>query len=158
MDAVRRDWQKDTCPALTLLNEVLVFGRRLDVLTGRNSAASQIQKGDIDWENIFGKHGIRWFHTGGIFAGLSRTTPDVVLESMSAAKKYGSIISYDLNYRASLWNEIGGKEKAIEVNRAIAPLVDVMIGNEEDFSAALGFEVEGLDEGCSKLDPANFIR
>jgi 2-dehydro-3-deoxygluconokinase len=121
-----------------------------------NSAASQIKKGDFDWEKIFGKDGIRWFHTGGIFAGLSQTTPDVVLESMTAAKKYGTTISYDLNYRASLWNDIGGKEKAMEVNKTIAPQVDVMIGNEEDFSAALGFEVDGLDEGCSKLDPANF--
>ena len=121
-----------------------------------NSAASQIKKGDFDWEKIFGQDGIRWFHTGGIFAGLSQTTPDVVLESMTVAKKYGTVISYDLNYRASLWNDIGGKEKAMEVNRTIAPLVDVMIGNEEDFSAALGFGVEGLDEGCSKLDPTNF--
>ena len=121
-----------------------------------NSAASQIKKGDIEWEKIFGKDGIRWFHTGGIFAGLSETTADVVIEAMTAARKYGTIISYDINYRASLWNDIGGKEKAMEVNRTIAPLVDVMIGNEEDFSAALGFDVEGLDEGCSKIDPANF--
>lgn len=121
-----------------------------------NSAASQIKKGDIDWETIFGADGVRWFHTGGIFAGLSETTPEVVIEAMTIAKKHGTIISYDLNYRASLWNDIGGKEKAMEVNRAIAPLVDVMIGNEEDFSAALGFEVPGLDEGCSKLDPTNF--
>lgn len=121
-----------------------------------NSAASQIKKGDFDWEKIFEKDGIRWFHTGGIFAALSVTTPNVVIESMTAAKKYGTIISYDLNYRDSLWRDIGGKEKAMEVNRSIAPLVDLMIGNEEDFSAALGFEVEGLDEGCSKLDPTNF--
>ncbi len=121
-----------------------------------NSAASQIKKGDFDWEKIFGEDGIRWFHTGGIFAALSQTTPEVVIESMTAAKKYGTIISYDLNYRHSLWKDIGGKEKAIEVNCKIAPLVDVMLGNEEDFSAALGFKVEGLDEGCSKLDPANF--
>ncbi len=121
-----------------------------------NSAASQIKAGDIDWETIFGTDGVRWFHTGGIFAGLSATTPDTVIEAMTVAKKYGTIISYDLNYRASLWNDIGGKEKAMEVNRTIAPLVDVMIGNEEDFSASLGFEVEGLDESCSKLDPTNF--
>jgi 2-dehydro-3-deoxygluconokinase len=121
-----------------------------------NSAASQIKAGDIDWEKIFGVDGVRWFHTGGIFAGLSETTPEVVIEAMTIAKKHGTIISYDLNYRDSLWNDIGGKEKAMQVNRAIAPLVDVMIGNEEDFSASLGFDVEGLDEGCSKLDPANF--
>jgi len=121
-----------------------------------NSAASQIKKGDIDWETIFGVDGAAWFHTGGIFAGLSETTPETVIEAMTIAKKHGTIISYDLNYRASLWNDIGGKDKAMEVNRAIAPLVDVMIGNEEDFSASLGFQVEGLDEDCSKLDPANF--
>ncbi|MBN2317845.1 MAG: sugar kinase [Acidobacteria bacterium] len=121
-----------------------------------NSAASQLEKGDFDWEAIFGHDGARWFHTGGIFAGLSQTTPEVVIEAMTAAKKYGTIISYDLNYRASLWNDTGGREKAMQVNRSIAPLVDVMIGNEEDFSAALGFEVPGLDAGCSKLDPANF--
>jgi len=121
-----------------------------------NSAAAQLKKGDIDWDEIFGKDGVRWFHTGGIFAGLSQTTPEVVIEAMTAAKKYGTIISYDLNYRASLWNDIGGQDKAMKVNRTIAPLVDVMIGNEEDFSSALGFEVPGLDADCSKLDPTNF--
>lgn len=121
-----------------------------------NSAAAQIKKGDFDWETIFGKDGVRWLHTGGIFAGLSDTTPDAVIEAMTVAKKYGTVVSYDLNYRASLWNDIGGKERAMQVNCTIAPLVDVMIGNEEDFSAALGFSVEGLDEGCSKLDPTNF--
>lgn len=121
-----------------------------------NSAASQLKEGDVDWDAIFGKDGVRWFHTGGIFAGLSESTPDVVIEAMTAAKKYGTIISYDLNYRASLWGDIGGREKAMQVNRTIAPLVDVMIGNEEDFSAALGYKVEGMDADCSKLDPTNF--
>ena len=121
-----------------------------------NTAASQLTKGSIDWEQIFGADGVRWFHTGGIFAGLSATTPDVVTEAMQAAHKHGTIVSYDLNYRASLWKDNGGKAKAVEVNRAIAPLVDVMIGNEEDFTAALGCEVDGLDDDCSKLDPANF--
>ncbi|ARN55705.1 sugar kinase [Sedimentisphaera salicampi] len=120
------------------------------------SAASQIKKGDIDWNSIFGNDGVRWFHSGGIYAGLSETTPEVLIEAMQAAKKYGTVVSYDLNYRASLWKDIGGKKKAMQVNREIAPLVDVMIGNEEDFSASLGFEVHGLDEKCSKLDPANF--
>ncbi len=121
-----------------------------------NSAASQLKKGDIDWDKIFGRDGIRWFHTGGIFAALSDTTPDLVIEAVTAAKKHGTIVSYDLNYRSSLWKSIGGPERAMQVNRDIAPHVDVMIGNEEDFTAALGFHVEGLDEGCSKLDPANF--
>ncbi len=121
-----------------------------------NSAASQIKKGDIDWKSIFGKDGVRWLHTGGIYAALSQTTPEVVIEAMETARKHGTIISYDLNYRASLWKEFGGKARAMEVNRKIASLVDVMIGNEEDFSAALGFEVPGLDAECSKLDPSNF--
>jgi 2-dehydro-3-deoxygluconokinase len=121
-----------------------------------HTAVSQLKKGDFDWDKIFGRDGARWFHTGGIFAALSETTPEVIIEAVKAAKKYGTIVSYDLNYRNSLWKDIGGQEKAMEVNREIAPYVDVMIGNEEDFSAALGFEVEGLDEGCSKLDPANF--
>lgn len=121
-----------------------------------HTAVSQLKKGDIDWEKIFGEDGVRWLHTGGIFAALSETIPEVIIEAVQVAKKYGTIVSYDLNYRNSLWKDIGGQKKAMEVNRAIAPYVDVMIGNEEDFSAALGFEVEGLDEGCSKLDPANF--
>jgi 2-dehydro-3-deoxygluconokinase len=121
-----------------------------------NSAASQLKKGDIDWEKIFGKDGTRWFHTGGIFAALSTTTPDVIIDAVKTAKKYGTIVSYDLNFRASLWKDIGGEEKAKEVNRAIASYVDVMIGNEEDFTAALGFKVEDLDKGYSKLDPTNF--
>ena len=123
-----------------------------------NSAAAQLKKGDIDWERIFGADGIRWFHTGGIFAGLSETTPDVIIEAVTTAKKHGTIVSYDLNYRNSLWRDIGGQEKAREVNRTIAPHVDVMLGNEEDFTAALGFEVKGLEKGYSKLDPTNFKR
>jgi len=102
-----------------------------------NSAASQLKKGDIDWENIFGRDGSCWFHTGGIFAALSETTPDVIIEAVKTAKEYDTIVSYDLNYRKSLWQDIGGQEKAMQVNRAIAPYVDVMLGNEEDFTAAL---------------------
>ena len=121
-----------------------------------NSAASQLKKGDIDWEKIFGQEASRWFHTGGIFAGLSETTPDVIMEAVTAAKKHGTIVSYDLNFRNSLWRDIGGQEKAMQVNRTIAPYVDVMLGNEEDFTAALGFKVKGMGKGYSKLDPANF--
>jgi 2-dehydro-3-deoxygluconokinase len=121
-----------------------------------NSAASQLKKGDIDWDRIFGRDGVRWFHTGGIFAALSTTTPDVIIDAVIAAKKHGTIISYDLNYRNSLWRDIGGQEKARQVNRAIAPYIDVMLGNEEDFTAALGFEVGGLDKSYSQLDPTNF--
>jgi 2-dehydro-3-deoxygluconokinase len=121
-----------------------------------HTAVSQMKPGEIDWTQIFSKDGARWFHTGGIFCALSESTPLVALEAMEAAKRAGAIISYDLNYRASLWKSIGGKARAQDVNRRLAPLVDVMLGNEEDFTAALGFEVAGLDEQHSKLDPSNF--
>lgn len=121
-----------------------------------NSSASKIKPGDIDWKKLFVEEGVRWFHTGGIFAALSETTPEVIIEAVTAAKAAGTIVSYDLNYRPSLWDAIGGHEKAIEVNRSIAPNVDVMIGNEEDFTACLGFEIEGVDDSLSSLDPANF--
>jgi 2-dehydro-3-deoxygluconokinase len=117
-----------------------------------NTAASQLKKGDIDWDYIFGTLGSRWLHTGGIYAALSETTPEVVLEAVKTAKKYGTIVSYDLNYRPSLWKGIGGKEKAREVNKEIAQYIDVMIGNEEDFTACLGFEVEGNDENLKELN------
>ena len=120
-----------------------------------HTAASQLKQGDFDWERIFGKDGVRWFHTGGIFAALSVTTPGVIIEALTAARKYGTITSYDLNYRASLWKDNGGQQKAGEVNREIARHVDVMIGNEEDFTACLGFEIKGT-EGLTKLDPSNF--
>lgn len=123
-----------------------------------HTAVSQLKPGNIDWERIFGREGARWFHCGGIFCALSETTPLVAKEAMEAAKRHGTIISYDLNYRESLWKGIGGHDKAREVNRGLAALVDVMIGNEEDFTAALGFEVEGVDEHLSELDPANFKR
>ncbi len=121
-----------------------------------HTAASQMKPGDVDWDDLFGRQGVRWFHTGGIFAALSATTPLVAKEAMAAARKQGTIVSYDLNYRASLWKSIGGQARAREVNRELASQVDVMLGNEEDFTAALGFEVEGLDENLSALDPANF--
>jgi 2-dehydro-3-deoxygluconokinase len=123
-----------------------------------HTAVSQLKPGDIDWDQIFGKEGARWFHTGGIFCALSESTPEVAREAMQAARNNGTLISYDLNYRDSLWRSIGGQEKAVAVNRELAPLVDVMIGNEEDFTAALGFEVEGQDEHHSKLDVSNFRR
>jgi len=123
-----------------------------------HTAISQLTPGLIDWAEIFLHHGVRWFHTGGIFAALSDGTPDVALEAMEAARKAGTIISYDLNYRESLWKGIGGKKRAQEVNRRLAPFVDVMIGNEEDFTAALGFQVRGLDEHISNVEAEAFKR
>ena len=116
-----------------------------------NTAVSQLKPGDIDWDEIFGYQGARWFHTGGIFAALSESSAEVALEAVRAAHKHGTIVSYDLNYRPSLWKSIGGQAKAQEVNQELARYVDVMIGNEEDFTAALGFEVEGTDPGLTKL-------
>src|SRR5579864_8198755 len=121
-----------------------------------HTAISQLKPGDIDWEQIFSKDGTRWFHTGGIFCALSETTPLVAQEAMRTAKQHGAIVSYDLNYRASLWKSIGGKSKAQEVNRRLARYVDVMLGNEEDFTAALGFSVSGLDEHHANLESAGF--
>jgi 2-dehydro-3-deoxygluconokinase len=120
------------------------------------TAASQLKVGDFDWEEIFGRQGVRWFHTGGIFAALSDTTPELVIEAVQVAKKHGTIVSYDLNYRPSLWKSIGGHKRAQEVNRRIARFVDVMIGNEEDFTACLGFAVEGVDENISHIDVSAF--
>lgn len=122
-----------------------------------HTAASQLKKGDVDWEGLF-RRGVRWFHTGGIFAALSPTTPGVIEEAMEAAKRHGTVISYDLNYRPSLWKGIGGTEQARKVNRAIVPMVDVLLGNEEDFTACLGLEVEGVDAGYRQLDLESYKR
>lgn len=108
-----------------------------------HTAVSQLKPGEIDWDEIFERRGARWFHTGGIFSALSETTAGVAAEAMRAARRCGTVVSYDLNYRPSLWKSIGGKKQAQAVNRELAPLVDVMFGNEEDFTAALGFEVAG---------------
>ena len=111
-----------------------------------HTAVSQLKPGEIDWDDIFGRHGARWFHTGGIFCALSESTPSVALEAMQSGRRHGVVVSYDLNYRESLWKSRGGKEKAREVNRSLAPYIDVVIGNEEDFSAALGYSVPGMNE------------
>ena len=121
-----------------------------------HTAVAQIRPREINWEKIFSQQGARWFHTGGIFCALSETTPKVAQEAMEAAKRAGSIISYDLNYRASLWSSNGGKENAQAVNRVLVSLADVLFGNEEDFTAALGYEVAGVDEAHSNLDPQFF--
>jgi len=121
-----------------------------------HTAVSQLKPGDFNWDEIFGELGARWLHTGGIYCALSETSPEVALEAMQAAKRHGAIVSYDLNYRPSLWKSIGGKKRAQEVNRRIAPYVNVMLGNEEDFSAALGYEVSGLDENLANFEVEGF--
>jgi 2-dehydro-3-deoxygluconokinase len=121
-----------------------------------HTAVSQLVAGQVDWDHLFGTLGVRWFHTGGIYAALSDTTPAVVEEAMLAAKRHGTIVSYDLNYRPSLWKAIGGIARAQEVNRALARHVDVMIGNEEDFTACLGYEVPGVTETLTGLDVRGF--
>jgi 2-dehydro-3-deoxygluconokinase len=121
-----------------------------------NTAAAQMKPGDIDWNDLFGRIGVRWFHTGGIFAALSPTTAALAIEAVQAAKRHGTIVSYDLNYRPSLWKTIGGLAKAREVNREIARHVDVMIGNEEDFTASLGFEVQGVDHSLTAIETDAF--
>ncbi|MBE0545233.1 MAG: sugar kinase [Verrucomicrobia bacterium] len=123
-----------------------------------HSAASQLKPGDFDWDHLFGKLGVRWLHTGGIFAALSDTTPQLVIEAVKAANRHGTMVSYDLNYRPSLWKSIGGQPRAQEVNREIARYVDVMIGNEEDFTACLGLPVAGADENLLHLEVSAFKR
>ena len=117
-----------------------------------NTAISQMKPDDFDFEYIFGKLGARWFHTGGIYAALSEASCDTVIAAIRTAKKYGTIVSYDLNYRPSMWSAIGGQAKAQEVNKEIAKYVDVMIGNEEDFTACLGFKIEGNDANLKTLN------
>ncbi|MGA4644483.1 PfkB family carbohydrate kinase [Limisphaera sp. 4302-co] len=136
------------------------FGVRaaLGVSDRGHSAASQLKPGDFDWDDIFGRRGVRWFHTGGIFAGLSETTAALALEAVQKARQHGVIVSYDLNYRPSLWKAVGGQARAREVNRQIARHVDVMLGNEEDFTACLGLEVEGTDPNLLHLDVSAFQR
>jgi 2-dehydro-3-deoxygluconokinase len=116
------------------------------------TAISQVKTGDFDFEVIFGpKNGSRWLHTGGIFAALSESTPAVANQAMDTARKYGALVSFDLNYRDSLWKAIGGKTKAQEVNRELVKKVDVLFGNEEDFSAMLGIELEGVTADFAEL-------
>jgi 2-dehydro-3-deoxygluconokinase len=117
-----------------------------------HTAASQLRPGQIDWDAILGREGARWLHCGGIFCALSETTAEVAREAFEAARRHGTVVSYDLNYRESLWTSIGGRERAAEVNRELVSLVDVVVGNEEDYQLALGFEVEGVDHELTSLD------
>lgn len=117
-----------------------------------HTAVSQLQPGDFDWEHIFGSIGSKWLHTGGIFAALSPSTFEVAKTAMQMARKHGTKISYDLNYRPSLWQSQGGIDRAQEVNRELSKYVDVLIGNEEDFEVALGLEISGVDENYNSLE------
>ena len=117
-----------------------------------NTAISKAKPKDFDFDYIFGELGVRWLHTGGIYAALSEQAGETVIEAIKTAKKYGTIVSYDLNYRPSMWSAIGGIEKAREVNEEIARYVDVMIGNEEDFTACLGFHIDGNDKNLKSLN------
>jgi 2-dehydro-3-deoxygluconokinase len=121
-----------------------------------HTAVSKLKPGDLDWAAVFERDGARWLHTGGIFCALSETAPLVAREAIEAAKRRGAIVSFDLNYRESLWRAYGGHERAIAVNRGLAPMVDVLIGNEEDFSAALGFAVKGVSSEFAELDLDEF--
>ncbi|HZR15876.1 MAG TPA: sugar kinase [Verrucomicrobiae bacterium] len=121
-----------------------------------HTAASQLRPGDFDWEQIFGKLGARWFHTGGIFAALSESTSALAFEAIQAARKHGAVVSYDLNYRPSLWNGNGGRQRAQEVNRKLVERVDVVLGNEEDFTTCLGLEVKGFDPAAASLQVEPF--
>jgi 2-dehydro-3-deoxygluconokinase len=133
------------------------FGVRgsLGVSDRGHTAVSKMVPEDIDWDKIFSK-GVRWFHTGGIFAALSNSSALVAESAMKAARKNGTIVSYDLNYRPSLWDSVGGIARAQEVNQKLAKYVDVMIGNEEDFTACLGLEVEGVNENLTGLSTFGF--
>lgn len=123
-----------------------------------HTAISQLKPGEIDWDLIFGKEGSRWFHTGGIFAALSPSTLETAIEAMGAARRCGTTISYDLNYRESLWKATGGQRRAADVNRNLVSKVDVLIGNEEDFTAGLGLEVQGVNSDFSNLNIDNYCK
>jgi 2-dehydro-3-deoxygluconokinase len=122
-----------------------------------HTAVSQLRPGEIDWDAILAQ-GVRWLHCGGIFCALSDTTAAVAREAFTAAKRHGTVVSYDLNYRPSLWKAIGGSTRAAEVNRELVSLIDVVVGNEEDFQLALGFEVEGVADALTGLDPEAYGR
>jgi 2-dehydro-3-deoxygluconokinase len=119
-----------------------------------HTAVAHMKPGDVDWNRIFGARGVRWFHTGGIFAALSDSCAEVTIESMKAAHEAGTIVSYDLNFRSKLWTS----RKAIEVTANIIPYVDVLIGNEEDFQKVLGFTVEGTDANLKSLPVEGYRR
>ena len=121
-----------------------------------HTAVSQMKAEDLDLDRVFGEIGVRWLHTGGIYTALSEQAADTALKVLKVARSYGTVISYDLNYRPSLWKDRGSLDRACEVNHELAKYVDVMIGNEEDFTAALGYQVQGVDENLSTLPVDSF--
>ena len=122
-----------------------------------NEAGALLKPGDFDWATIFG-NGVRWFHSGGIFAALSETTSELIIEGMKAAKAAGAIVSFDLNYRAKLWKSVGGEKRAVETMRKIVANVDCLVGNEEDMQKGLGVQgPEVTKKTESKLDPGVFF-
>ena len=119
-----------------------------------HSAASAMRPGNVDWERIFGAEGARWFHCGGVFSALGPGTAELAREAMEAARSHGTVVSYDLNFRPSLWKASGGPKAAAEVNRGLVKHVNVLLGNEEDFSTGLGYPLEGVDENLLELETA----
>jgi len=122
-----------------------------------NEAGALLKPGDFDWAAIFAA-GVRWFHSGGIFAALSETTAELILEAMQGAKQAGAVTSFDLNYRPKLWKSVGGPERAQQVLRRIVGHVDALIGNEEDLQKGLGIPGPEVASSRAKLDPDTFFR
>ncbi len=146
-----------TGPNMATVLSDLGYGVRPPVVfyNRSNEAAAQLKPGDFDWKAIFAG-GVRWFHSGGIFASLSPTTSELIIEGMQAAHAAGAVVSFDLNYRPKLWKVFGGEDRAVEVLRRIAAHVDVLVGNEEDLQKGLG--IPGPEVAAkSKLDPAVFF-
>lgn len=164
---VWRDWDgvgRNTRLGLNFTERGFGLRPALGVSDRANSAASQMRPGEIDWDRLFGEEGVRWLHTGGIFAALSASTAETAVEAVEAAKRHGVVVSYDLNYRASLWNAHPDPDAARRVNRKIAGSVDVMIGDEHGFAACLGLDFEtgarmsGVDAGPFRAAAPAFAR
>src|SRR6185437_17092330 len=136
------------------------FGLRppLGVSDRANSAAAQIRPGEVDWNRLFGEEGVRWLHTGGIFAALSSTTAEATLEAVRTARRHGVVVSYDMNYRPSLWSGHGDLARAQAISREIVSEVDVLIGGEFDFATGLGLPIEFDPGGASTMDTLGFER
>lgn len=146
-----------TGPNIAAVYSDRAYGMRAPIVfyNRANEAAAQLKPGDFDWTAIF-SGGVRWFHSGGIFAALSESTPELTIEGMRAAKNSGAVVSFDLNFREKLWNLSGGQERARQVVDRIVKNVDVLVGNEEDLQKGLGIKGPDASE-ISKLDPTTFL-